>query len=125
MKWYFIFGFLTVAFNLSGQLKGAVPQANAPEHIHKERKVVSATPASAAKNNADKLKSSLKLTEKQYNDLYQALLVYETNVDKTTKSKMSKSNQFKKLNTLNVERQNKLKSIFTKEQYHAYIMSFP
>jgi hypothetical protein len=106
-------------------LNGAVPQKSTPEHIKKERKVEVTTPSSIAKNNADKLKKSLKLNDSQYNDLHAALIDYEVAVDKTTKSKMSKQDQFKKLNELNLKRQNKLKTILTEEQFHSYIMSFP
>lgn len=123
---FYFFVFLLLMSNIAiGQLKGAVPQESAPSHINEERKPTSSTPASAAKNNADKLRKSLKLSEKQYNDLHKALVEYETGVDKTTRSKLPKADQFKKMNELNLIRQNKLKTILTKEQYHAYIMSFP
>ncbi|MFZ1561566.1 MAG: hypothetical protein WAT37_16650 [Saprospiraceae bacterium] len=123
---FYFFVFLLLMSNIAfGQLKGAVPQETAPAHINEERKTTSSTPTSAAKNNADKLRKSLKLSEKQYNDLYKALVEYETGVDKTTRSKLPKADQFKKMNELNLVRQNKLKTILTKEQYHAYIMSFP
>ncbi len=126
IKRFYFFVFLLLMSNFAfGQLKGAVPQQSAPAHINEERKAESSTPASAAKNNADKLRKSLKLNEKQYNELYKALVEYETGVDKTTKSKLPKADQFKKMNQLNLARQNKLKTILTKEQYHAYIMSFP
>lgn len=114
-----------LSFSLFGQLKGAVPQSNAPEHINKERKVEDQSATSLAKNNAAKLKKSLKLTDKQHTDLYKVLLEYETNVEKTTNSKLAKKDQFNKLNQLNMAKQDKMKAILTKEQYHAYIMSFP
>jgi uncharacterized protein YlxW (UPF0749 family) len=125
MKLFFFILTVLLSTNAIGQLKGAVPQESAPSHINEERKTASSTPASAAKNNADKLRKSLKLSEKQYNDLRKALVEYETGVEKTTRSKLSKADQFKKMNELNLIRQNKLKTILTKEQYHAYIMSFP
>ena len=123
-----IFLFIAIVFisnHAFAQLKGAVPQQSAPAHINEERKTENSTPALAAKNNADKLRKSLKLDEKQYDSLYKALLEYEKGVDQTTKSKLAKADQFKKMNQLNQTRQNKLKAILTKEQYHAYIMSFP
>ncbi len=124
-KYILFISALFVAANAFGQLKGAVPQAKTPAHMNEQRKIPSNSPAAVAKNNADKLNTSLKLSEKQHKDLYLALLDYETNVDKTTKSKLSKSDQFKKMNELNIKRQEKLKLILNKEQYHAYIMSFP
>ena len=108
-----------------GQLKGAVPQSEVPEHLKAERKPEDKSAASLAKNNAAKMKNSLKLSEKQHNDLYKVLLEYETGVDKTNKSKLSKKDQFGKMNQLNLVKQDKMKLILTKEQYHAYIMSFP
>mgnify|MGYP007117551728 FL=1 len=120
------FIFLSILTNqMFGQLKGAVPQADAPSHINEQRKEENKGAASLAKNNAAKLKKSLKLTDKQHEDLFKALLDYETNVEKTTKSKLSKKDQFNKLNQLNMAKQDKMKAILTKEQYHAYIMSFP
>jgi len=71
------------------------------------------------------MKKTLKLSEKQYGDLYKALLTYETDVEKTSQSNLSKKDQFDKMNKLNISKQEKLKAILSKEQYHAYIMSFP
>lgn len=107
------------------QLKGAVPQANAPAHMNKERKVTSNTPASTAKINADKLTKSLKLNEKQHRDLHDALLEYETNVAKTNKSNLSKKEKFNAINKINQKRQSSIKAILTPEQYKTYIYSFP
>ena len=90
-----------LAFNSYGQLKGAVPQKDQPNHMGEERKVARTTPESLAKNNADKLKKSLKLDEKQYKELYAALLEYEKGVAANAKSKLSKKEQFNKLNQLN------------------------
>ncbi len=123
-----LFILLTIFFFQSNgfcQLKGAVPQPEVPAHIKEERKPENISSVSLAKNNAAKMKKSLKLTEKQYNDLYKVLLEYETNVEKTTKSKLSKKDQFSKMNQLNINKQDKMKLILSKEQYHAYIMSFP
>lgn len=108
-----------------GQLKGAVPQADVPAHMNKERKVVSNTPASIAKTNADKLTKSLKLNDKQHKDLHAALLEYETNVAKTNKSNLSKKEKFNAINKINQKRQSSIKTILTPEQYKAYIYSFP
>ena len=114
-----------LSFHTFGQLKGAVQQNNLPAHINEERKPENSTPASLAKNNSDKLTKSLKLTEVQRKDLYAAFLDYETNILSTNKSKLSNQQKFKKTNELNKVRQGKLKSILTKEQYSAYILSFP
>ncbi|MBK8518726.1 MAG: hypothetical protein IPL55_21305 [Saprospiraceae bacterium] len=114
-----------MSFEIFGQLKGAVPQSTVPEHINDDRKVENNSAKSAAKNNADKMKKTLKLSEKQYGDLYKALLTYETDVEKTSQSNLSKKDQFDKMNKLNISKQEKLKAILSKEQYHAYIMSFP
>ena len=121
---FFIIGIL-FAQSSFGQLKGAVPQSEVPEHMKKEKKVVSNTPATVAKNNADKLTKSLKLNEKQSKELHAALLEYETNVSKTNKSKLANKEKYLKINELNRVRQNKLKTILTKEQYNTYILSFP
>lgn len=125
MRVLLMFFSLMLAFNSYGQLKGAVPQKDQPNHMGEERKVARTTPESLAKNNADKLKKSLKLDEKQYKELYAALLEYEKGVAANAKSKLSKKEQFNKLNQLNARRQEQLKKILSKEQYHAYIMSFP
>lgn len=121
---FLIFG-LFLSLHSYGQLKGAVPQKDQPKHISEERKVTKTTPESQAKNNADKLKKSLKLDDKQYKDLYAALLDYEKGVYANSRSKLSKKDQFNKHNELNAKRQAQLKKILTQEQYHAYIMSFP
>lgn len=120
-----IFISLFFAINANAQLKGAVPQKEQPKHINEDRKVSNSTPQSIAKNNVDKLKKSLKLDDKQYKDLFTAFVEYETGVYNTNRSKLSSKDQFKKLNELNAARQAKLKKILSKEQYHAYIMSFP
>lgn len=125
MRILFFLLFVIHSTQIFGQLKGAVPQSSAPSHINEERKEENKSAVSLAKSNAAKLKKSLKLTDKQHDDLYKALLDYETNVEKTTKSKLSKKDQFNKLNQLNMTKQDKMKTILTKEQYHAYIMSFP
>ncbi len=125
MRIYFLMGMMFLSFHTFGQLKGAVQQTNLPAHINEERKPENSTPASLAKNNSDKLTKSLKLTEVQRKALYTAFLDYETNILSTNKSKLSNQQKFKKTNELNKVRQGKLKSILTKEQYSAYILSFP
>ncbi|MBC7883829.1 MAG: hypothetical protein H7X99_00030 [Saprospiraceae bacterium] len=123
----YIFLSLMLVFSMKGisQLKGAVPQSTAPANVNKERKTTPTAPADAAKTHALKLKQSLKLTDKQHQDIYKAFLEYETNMDKTGKSSIPKADRFKKMNEYNKKRQAKLKAILTKEQYHDYIMSFP
>lgn len=108
-----------------GQLKGAIPQTDVPENIKKEKKAVPTTPAGIAKINAEKLSKSLKLNQKQSEEIYQAFLDYEMNVDKTNKSNLTNKEKYVKINKLNSTRQNNLKKILTKEQYNTYIMSFP
>jgi len=125
MKQIFLVFGLLMAQMAYGQLKGPIPQSNAPEHINKERKAEVSSPATIAKNNAEKLTKSLKLSGKQNKDLYAALLDYETNSDKINNSKLPKKEKFVKINALNKARQAKLKAIFTPEQYNTYILSFP
>lgn len=123
---YIFFVYCLIFTQLSyGQLKGAVTQTNVPDHVVKEKKAEAHTPAAIAKNNAEKLTKSLNLTSKQSKDLHQALLEYETNIDKTNKSKLSNKEKYVQINKLNRARQTKLKTILTKEQYNSYIMSFP
>lgn len=119
-----IFLFLCILSSpIFGQLKGAVPQASAPAHINDERKVEKLSAASKAKDVASKMKKTLKLNDKQHDSLYKIVFEYETNVEKTTKSKLSKKQQFDKLNDLYLVQLDKMKALFTKEQFHAYKMS--
>jgi hypothetical protein len=110
---------------LSAQLKGAVPQQNAPAHVNEERKVPSSSPESIAKNNAEKLTKALKLNNQQANSILKAFTDYEKKVFQTNNSKLSSKEKYKKLTVLNAERQKALKSILTEAQYKAYILSFP
>lgn len=125
MKYVFVIFCLFFAEIAKGQLKGAIPQTDVPENIKKEKKAVPTTPAGIAKINAEKLSKSLKLNQKQSEEIYQAFLDYEMNVDKTNKSKLTNKEKYVKINKLNSTRQNNLKKILTKEQYNTYIMSFP
>jgi hypothetical protein len=125
MRIFLLLALLIIAQQGFTQLKGAVPQSSAPAHIKGERKPDDNSAVSLAKNNAAKMKKSLRLTDKQHADLYAVFLEYETGVEKTAKSKLSKKEQFDKMNLLNSKKQEKMKAILTKEQYHAYIMSFP
>ncbi|MGB4960089.1 MAG: hypothetical protein WBO36_11485 [Saprospiraceae bacterium] len=126
MKYIFIL-FLTLSGNapIFSQLKGAIPQSNVPSHINDERTVENSTPALEARNSADKLTKVLQLNEEQNKNLYSALLDYETNVAKTNKSKLSKKEKYQKIGELNRSKQQKLKQILTKQQYNAYLLSFP
>lgn len=110
---------------LSAQLKGAVPQQNAPAHVNEERKFASTDPESIAKNNAKKLTKALKLNDHQSNAIQKAFVNYEKKVFQTNNSKLSSKEKYKKLTVLNAERQKALKSILTEAQYKAYILSFP
>ena len=107
------------------QIKEAVQQKPLPPNAIESRKPLSTAPTDVAKNNAVKLKQSLKLNEAQYSELYKVLVTYETNIDIVGKSKLPKANQFKKMNEYSKIRQQKMKEILTKEQYNNYIMSFP
>ena len=125
VKYVFIFVCLLFAELSIGQLKGAIPQTDVPENLKIEKKATPTTPTAIAKNNAEKLSQSLKLNQKQSEEIYQAFLNYETNVDKTNKSKLTNKEKYVKINKLNSMRQTNLKKILTKEQYNTYIMSFP
>ena len=107
------------------QLKGAVPQEKAPEHIHEERKPSTSDPESIAKNNAEKLTKALKLNARQAAAIQKAFTDYEKKVFQTNNSKLSTKEKYKKLTVLNGERQKTLKTILTEAQYKAYILSFP
>jgi hypothetical protein len=110
---------------VSAQLKGAVPQQNAPAHVNEERKLPSSNPEAIAKNNAEKLTKALKLNEQQATAIQKAFTDYEKKVFQTNNSKLSSKEKYKKLTLLNAERQKALKSILTEAQYKAYILSFP
>jgi len=123
---YILFTFLLLFSSQSYcQLKGAIKQENVPDHFNEERKTENSSITSIAKNNALKMKKSLKLNDKQHSELYKILLEYETQVEKTTSSNLSKKDQYTKLNKLNMAKQDKLKAILTPEQYKAYMLSFP
>lgn len=101
-------------------------QNELPAGVQKNRPVeVKATPEISAKNSTEKLTTSLKLNAKQKNDLHVALLDYETNLMKIDKSKATKKEKFTKKKVLYKERQTRLKSIFTKQQFNDYLLSFP
>lgn len=110
---------------VNAQLKGAVPQEKAPEHINEERKPTSSDPESTAKNNAEKLTRALKLNAQQSAAIQKAFTDYEKKVFQTNNSKLSTKEKYKKLTALNAERQKALKTILTEAQYKAYILSFP
>ncbi|MCE2788511.1 MAG: hypothetical protein LW630_01225 [Saprospiraceae bacterium] len=107
------------------QLKGAVSQENLPPKAGEKRELSSSAPKEVAKNNADKLKVSLKLSNEQYTALLKAFVEYETELAKVQKSKLSKQVKFDQSNSLSLLRRKKMKQILTTEQYQAYIMSFP
>jgi hypothetical protein len=110
---------------VSAQLKGAVPQQNAPDHIREDRKVPTSDPESIAKNNAEKLTKALKLDVQQSIAIQKAFTDYEKKVFQTNNSKLSTKEKYKKVTLLNAERQKALKSILTEAQYKAYMLSFP
>ena len=120
MKYPFILFLLLFSNCAFAQLKGAVPQPNAPEHIKKERKKPANTPTAKALEVSTKLTKTLGL-----NDLHAAILDYETNVTNVNKSNLSKKDKYNKIHTLNMKRQARLKAILTPEQYKTYILSFP
>ena len=125
MKYPVILFLLLLSNYTFGQLTGAVPQPNAPEHIKKERKKPANTPAGKALEVSTKLTKTLGLNEVQQKDLHAAILDYETNVTNVNKSNLSKKDKYNKIHTLNMKRQARLKAILTPEQYKTYILSFP
>jgi hypothetical protein len=125
MKYPFILFLLLLSNCAFAQLKGAVPQPNAPEHIKKERKKPANTPTAKALEVSTKLTKTLGLNEVQQKDLHAAILDYETNVTNVNKSNLSKKDKYNKIHTLNMKRQARLKAILTPEQYKTYILSFP
>ena len=108
-----------------GQLKGAIPQKEIPAQIKKDKTAEPTTPTAIAKNSSEKLAKSLKLNANQQKSLYDALLDFESNVSKINKSKLTNKEKYLKVNELNKGKTNSLKTILTKEQYSAYISSFP
>lgn len=114
-----------LAFHASGQLKEVSQNSLPPVSTSKEVNVASNSPAASAKSKAKKMKTSLKLTDKQEKSIYGVFFKYETDSDKVHKSKLTKKEKFAKINILNRERQKEMEKILTKEQYHSYIMSFP
>ncbi len=117
--------FIILPLVASSQLKGAVNQQNLPPKADEKREISSSTPKEVAKNNADKLKASLKLSDEQYSALLKAFVEYETALAKVQKSNLSKQAKFEQSNSLSLVRRKKMKQILTADQYQAYIMSFP
>ncbi len=125
IKYLYLFLFTFINVSAFGQVKEASQNPVPKDVVAKEKKMVFNTPAAAAKSKANKMKTSLKLTETQEASIYDVFFKYETDTDKIQKSKLTKKEKFTKMNSLSRERQKQLEKILTKEQHHAYIMSFP
>lgn len=125
MRNYILFFLLAGHFSGTAQLKGAVQQQNQPPKGNEKREVVTSTPKDVARSNAEKLRTSLKLTQAQYEGLLKVFTDYEVGVDKVQKSNQSRQEKFDKTNALSITRRKKMKQILTPDQYNAYIMSFP
>jgi Spy/CpxP family protein refolding chaperone len=125
MRWMIFVMHFSVLPMAQAQLKGAVSQEKLPKKAEEKREVVVQSPTEIAKENAEKLRKSLRLTEDQYQSLLKAFTEYEVAVHKVTKSALSKQEKFDKTNLLSAARRKKMKAILTPEQYKAYLMSFP
>lgn len=116
---------LVVVFFIVIDLPAQNGNANVPSGKNVENKSASSSIESKVKSNTGKLVKSLKLNEIQEKSLKDALMDYEINLAKIEKSKNTNQEKYKKITLLNKTRQNRLKAIFSKEQYKAYTLSFP
>jgi len=125
IKFWISFSLIFLSLSAFGQIK-STPQKSSPnDSISKERKVASKTPVATAKEKSKKMKLSLNLNDKQEAGIYNVFLKYETGMEKVKKSKLPIKEKSLKVKALSSDKQKQLEQILTKEQYKAYIMSFP
>ena len=113
--------FIVLAFLLFGFVKQSMAQSN-PNSTGKDsiQNLMNATPERRAQIQSDKMKDKLALNDDQYKKVSALNLLYAQKIDPVIHSDDSRFSKYRKIKSLLEEKDEKIKTILTKDQYKQY-----